>query len=225
MEAQRAFRSYKDFAAAVDDLGFMPLSTNRVSFPSLEGRTNRDMWHTGLETDPWQWKTQIVEEHRCAYAKLFFGKPGFISLKWYPVFLAARRAGQDFGHYYRQGLMSHAASLIYALFDESPVLATHEIKSMTGLGREAKAEYERGMVELQMGMFITIDGMTRMVSATGEPHSWPATSYTAVETWAPELVRESLKLNSDEAAERIIQRVIEVVPEVDRKKVRRFAIG
>lgn len=221
----KSLRSYQDFAAAVDDLGFMPFSANRISFPSLEGLTARDMWHTGLDSDPWQWKTRIVEERKCAYAKVFSGKPGFISLRWFPVFLAARRAGVDFDRRYRQGVLSHAASRIYALFDDEPVLATHEIKRMAGLGKEAKAEYERGMVELQMGMFLTIDGMTRMVSAAGEPHSWPATTYTTVENWARDLFRESLRLDPDEAAERIVERIVEIVPGADLKKARRFATG
>lgn len=217
--------TYSDFTATVDELGFMPLSSNRVSFPSLEGMSTREMWHTNLDSDPWQWKTRIVDETKAAYAKLFSGKPGFISLAWYPTFLAARRAGEDFEHYYRQGLVSHAARRIYALFDENPVLATHEIKGMAGLGREAKAEYERAMAELQMGMFITIQGMTRMVSSTGEPHSWPATTYATVENWAPDLVRESLKMDSDEAGERIIERILAIVPDADLGKARRFALG
>jgi hypothetical protein len=220
------FKTYREFTEAVDDLGFMPLSSNAISFPSLEGMTTKEMWHTGQDTDPWRWKTRIVEEKRAAYAKLFGGKPGFISLPWYPVFLAARRGGEDFESMYRQGLLSHEASRIYALFDENPVLATHEIKGMAGMGREAKSDYEHAMVELQMGMFITITGMTQMVSKTGEPHSWPATSYTTVENSATqEMIRESLRVDPDEALENIVERVLDILPNADLKKVQKFASG
>lgn len=222
----RLLTTFQDFTATVDELGFMPLSSNKISFPSLEGLTTRDMWHTNLDNDPWQWKTRIVDEGKAAYAKLFGGKPGFISLSWYPIFLSARRGGEDFESLYGQGLMSHEAKRIYNLFDENPVLATHEIKGMAGMGKEAKAEYERAMVELQMRMFITIQGMTRMVGRSGEPQSWPATSYTTVENWAkPEMIRDSLKIDPDEALERIVERVLAIVPDADLKKAQRFAMG
>lgn len=217
-------RTFHEFSSLVDQLGFMPLSANRTSFPSVEGLTERSAWHTGLETDPWVWRIRIVDERRAAYAKLFQGKLGFVSLEWYPVFLAARRRGEDVESVYRDGLLGHAAKRIYLLFDENPDLATHEIKALAGFGRDSKSEYESGIVELQMSMFVTVQGMTRMTSRRGEPHSWPATSFTTVERWAgPEMIEQSLRMDPEGARDRIIERVAEIVPGIDPGKAARFA--
>jgi hypothetical protein len=220
----RVIRTFHEFASLVDGLGFMPLSANRVAFPSVEGLTEPGAWHTQLDTDPWVWKTRIVDERRAAYAKLFNGKPGFISLEWYPTFLAARRQGEDFKSVYFAGLLSHAAKRIYLLFDENPDLATHEIKALGGFTRESKSDYEAAMVDLQMRMFITVQGMTRITGRTGEPHGWPAASYTTVERWSgPELIERSLRMDPGDARDRIIETIAKIVPDVDPRKAARFA--
>ncbi len=73
---------------------------------------------------------------------------------------------------------------------------------------------------------VAVQGMTRMMSRSGEPHSWPATSYTTVEQWAtPEMLQRSLGIDPDEAREQIVERVLAVVPEADIKKAQRFATG
>lgn len=221
--AKHLLSDFSSFASLVDELGFMPLSRARIEFPSLEALTGESAWHTGLDTDPWRWKTRIVDEGRGAYAKLFGGKPGFVSLEWYPTMLAARRRGEDFEDFYRAGLLSRAAKMIYLLFDENPVLATHEIKGLGGFRRENRTEYEAAMIELQMNMFITVQGMTRITGRNGEPHSWPATSYTTVEQWAgPEMVEESRRMDPETAVDRLVERVLSVSPGVDPRKALRF---
>lgn len=219
-------KAYEDFASLVDHLGFMPLSNCQVGYPSVSGLTDERDWHTNLDTDPWLWKTRIVDEGRAAYARLFDRKPGFISMGWYPVFLAARRRGFSFEDLYREGCLSYASKRIYLLFDEVPTLATHEIKALGGFGRESKSEYESAMTELQMSMFITVQGMSRMTSSSGEPHSWPATSYTTVEQWAPmEAMDDAALLDPDEALSRLVDRVLEVRPGADLSKATRLVAG
>lgn len=222
-ESSRSIQTYDQFAAAVDELGFMPLSDNTIGYPNLASLTTHEAWHTGLDTDPWLWKNRIVADNRAAYAKLFAGKPGFVALSWYPAFLAVRRQGRSLEQLYQDGLLSHAARQIHRLFTPGLSLATHEIKARAGLGRDAKGEYERAMVELQMRMFITTCGMARMTTADGEPHSWPATEYSRVEDWAGvELMRQGLEMDPTIAAETIRKRLSDAVGTVDAKKALRF---
>ena len=215
--------TYHDFAAALDEIGFMPLSNNILGFPNLSAMTEESQWHTGLETDPWQWKTRIVNERRAASAKLFCGKPSFITREWYPVFLAARRCGRSFEEVFEGGTVSRESAKIYALFDERKRLAVHEIKQLADLDKSNVSRYESAMVELQMGMFLTICGNTRKTTLTGEPHGWPVIEYMRVEDWAWEdALEKSAGISQKEAAQRIIERVMEVVPGADVRKVRRF---
>jgi hypothetical protein len=45
--------TYADFLARVEALGFMALSQILPGLPSLGGETAENLWHTGLDTDPW----------------------------------------------------------------------------------------------------------------------------------------------------------------------------
>ena len=58
---------------------------------------------------------------------------------------------------YERGAVSHTAKQIYDIVSEGYV-ALHEIKALGGFGKEDKSQFDRTMVELQMGMFITMTG-------------------------------------------------------------------
>jgi hypothetical protein len=159
---------YDEFAQMISDVGFMPLSNNCIDFVNLSSITAPESWHTDLPSDPWLWKTRIETEHKAAYAKLFDKKPGFISLEWYPLFLAARRKDKSFDECYSDGLISNYARQVYALFESNDGIAAHEIKSLIGYGKDKASKYEAAMVELQMKMFITGNGLKYKLSKSGE---------------------------------------------------------
>jgi hypothetical protein len=216
---------YENFAEIVDTIGFMPFSKNSINFLNLsEDLTKPEQWHTDLTSDPWPWRVKIETDHRAAYAKLFDKKPGFISLEWYPIFLAARRKRRVFEDFYHDGLLSNYAKQIYLLFEKYDVLATHEIKGLCNFTKETNSKYEAAMLELQMYMLLTTNGMKQKISAEGDTYGWPATAYSTVEFWAgKELIDESDQINPKTAADEILSRIFDVVPDADQKKVLRFA--
>jgi hypothetical protein len=215
--------NYSEFVSIVEDLGFMTLSNNCIDFTNLSGLTLEEQWHTNLPSDPWQWRVKIEKDHKAAYAKLFDKKPGFISLEWYPIFLAARRKGRSFSEIYSEGLISSYSKQIYDLFKYHKTLAVHEIKSLGGFTKELSSKYENAMCELQMWMFITVNGTKQKLSAKGEPYGWPSTAYSTVETWAEEqLIEEAIGIKPEDAMDEIIMRVTDVIPNGDMKKIRRF---
>jgi hypothetical protein len=58
----------------------------------------------------------------------------------------------------------------------------------------------------------------------GEPHGWPVIEYRTVEDWAwKDALEQSAAMGQKEAAEKIIARVMEIMPGADIKKARRFA--
>jgi hypothetical protein len=215
--------AYKDFLAIVNNIGFMPFANNCIDFISLDGLTTPEQWHTDLPSDPWPWRVQIEIDHKAAYGKLFDKKPGFISLEWYPLFLSARRKSQNFKEVYEQGLLSNYAKQIYELFQYHDVLATHEIKSLCGFKKETNSKYVAAMAELQMGMFITTNGMIRKTNANNEPYGWPSTAHSTVEKWAgDELIEKAWLINPLDAMDEILLRISEFSPTADPKKIKRF---
>src|SRR5512143_1116811 len=80
--------TYEDFIARVELLGFMALSPILPGLPSLGDETPENLWHTGLDTDPWRWKDRAAEEKRLAYGCILGGHKGFVTCRMYPVFYA-----------------------------------------------------------------------------------------------------------------------------------------
>jgi len=79
------------------------------------------------------------------------------------------------------------------------------------------------MCELQMWMFITVNGTKQKISAKGEPYGWPSTAYSTVETWAgAQLIEEAIGINPEDAMDEIIIRVQDVAPHAEERRIRRF---
>jgi len=214
---------YEDFVSILEKVGFMPLSKNCLDFINLSDLTEPEQWHTNLPSDPWPWRVQIELDHKAAYGKLFDKKPGFISLEWYPIFLSAVRRGRSFNEVYSAGLLSSYAKQIYTLIEDHKLLAVHEIKALGGFTKELNSKYESAMCELQMGMFITTNGMKQKTAANGEPYGWPSTSYSTVETWAgEELIEEAWNLKPQDAVDEILLRIDDIMPKADDKKLKKF---
>jgi hypothetical protein len=216
---------YESFVEIVETIGFMPFSKNNINFLNLDTNlTKPEQWHTGFDSDPWPWRVKIEADHRAAYAKIFNKKPGFISIEWYPIFLAARRKKRTFEDFYNDGLLSNYAKQIYSLFDKYDILATHEIKGLCNFTKETNSKYEAAMIELQMNMLLTTNGMKQKISADGDTYGWPSTAYSTVEFWAGKnLIDESDKITPKSATDEILSRIFDIVPEADIKKARRFA--
>lgn len=218
-----SIRTYDEFLTALDTLGFLPFSSNPIDFPNLSAMTEDGQWHTGLDTDPWQWKTRLVDERRGAFGKLLCGKPAFISREWYPVFLAARRGGVSFEETFDEGAMNRECQRVMALLEGGKPLAVHEIKMLGGFDRAGQTRFEAALATLQMGFFITVSGAARKTTLLGQPYGWPGLQYQAVEAWAwPDALEQAAALEPRQAAERLIKRVREIVPGAGERAARKF---
>lgn len=216
--------TYDQFVQALDTLGFLPFSSNAIDYPNLGRLGENSQWFTDdPDTDPWQWKTRLVEERRGAFGKVLGGKPAFISREWYPYFLAARRGGESFQDAYEEGRMSHECQRIMALLGEGNPLAVHEIKLLAGFDKGSQSCFEGALATLQMGFFITVNGAKRKTTLLGQPYGWPGMEYQSVEAWAwPEALERAAALDAGQAGLHLVQRVREVMPAVGEKQARRF---
>ena len=183
-------------------------------------------WHTGdPETDPWEWRMRVLEEREdIAYSKLFFHTSGYIAKEWYPYFYAVRRQGESFEEAYEKGKISQTAKRIYEVVDGNE-LAFHEIKELGGFSREESGKFERAIVELQMGMFLTMCGRKQKVNKYGESYGWSSTVFTTVEEFWDKRGFSLGYRDPDESFERIREQILHLNPEAEERKIVKFIRG
>ena len=221
-------RNYDDFVRALLDAGFSQFGGSRDSVVTLfrygwscQPGDCPVQWFSGdPDRDPWAWRERVLERDDISYGKVFFQKHGFITLDWYPYFLAVRRRGRDFGEAYADGLHSRAALRVYDCLRENGPLPVHDIKPMAGFSREDKASFERALTELQMGLYITVCGHAQKRSRAGEPYGWSSDVYCLAEDFCGEAHPDP-----EEAAERIEEQVYKLNPDAEPRKVRKFIYG
>jgi len=182
-------------------------------------------WHTeNPETDPWEWRMRVLDERSdIAYAKLFFKKSGFITQKWYPYFLSARRGGFTFDEAYDDGTISHAAKRIYDVVAENGTLPSHGIKLLAGFSKENKSSFDRAITELQMRMFLTMCGRQQKLSRKGEEYGWSSTVFCTTENFFGESVfKEVDNIPYDMAFEKIREQILKLNPSAEEKRIAKF---
>lgn len=108
-------RGFGDFRAALLRAGFAVGGENDEGIFSLRPYMDPSLqYHTGdPETDPWLWRVRVLEDRALAGGKVFFGKAGWISREWYPLFLAVRRRGKSLEELYADGLVSRLDREVY----------------------------------------------------------------------------------------------------------------
>ena len=185
-------------------------------------------WHTGdPETDPWEWRMRVLNERSdIAYSKVFFRKAGYITKEWYPYFLAARRGGKSFDEMYADGIYSNYAKRIYEILRDNGSLPFHEIKLLGGFDKKDTSKFEKALTDLQMGLFITMSGMQQKISRIGIEYGWFSTVFCTTERfWGNDVFDRAANINTDEAEEKITERILELNPLADEKKIVKFIKG
>lgn len=183
-------------------------------------------WHCGNpEVDPWEWRMRVLEERDdIAYSKVFFKTSGFITREWYPYFYAVRRKGESFEEAYERGAVGHTQKQIYDIVSDGEV-ALHEMKALGGFGKEDKAQFDRALLELQMGLYITVTGREQKKNKFGLECGWNSTVFTTVENFWKERGFDIPELDADESYKRIRQQILLLNPTAEEQTIRRFIRG
>ena len=227
-------RNFEDFCCELQDCGFSMGGGNAKGIFALIDYdwTNQDQldtpvkWHCGdPEVDPWEWRMRVLEERTdIAYSKVFFKTSGFITKGWYPYFYAVRRNGESFEDAYEQGRISHTAKRIYDIVSQN-YIALHEIKTQGGFGKEDKSQFDRAMMELQMGFYITMTGRKQKKNKYGIEYGWNSTVFTTVENFWVDRDFDLPKLNAMESYEKIKTQILKLNPNAEEKVIRKFIRG
>lgn len=229
-------QNYNDFINSLLNAGFsMGGGNNEGIFSVVSWNWNENppydtpvRWHTGdPETDPWEWRIRVLDERNdIAYAKLFFKKSGYITKEWYAYFLAVRRGGKNFMDEYADGKMSHFSKRIYELILENEILPLHAIKQIGGFNKEDSSKFDRALIELQMKMYLTMCGRQQKLSKKGEEYGWSSTVFCTVEKYfGQDIIEQAKKITSQEAIQKITERIYQLNPTADPKKISKFIKG
>ena len=227
-------QNFEDFCRELLSCGFSMGGGNARGICALIDYdwTNQDnldppvKWHCGdPEVDPWEWRMRVLEEREdIAYSKVFFKSSGFITKDWYPDFYAVRRNGESFEERYARGGISHMAKRIYEIVSAGRV-ALHEIKAQGGFGKEEKTQFDKALVELQMGFFITMTGRKQKQNKYGIEYGWNSTVFTTVEDFWAERDTAIPILDAAESYERLRQQILKLNPAAEEKTIRKFVRG
>lgn len=218
--------NFQDFCRELRKAGFSMGGDNAEGIFTLCGYFGEEVnWHNGdWETDPWIWRMRGIEEcDDLIYGKLFRGKGGWMTKKWYPYFLSVRREGRDFEAFYEDGLAGYLEKQIYSALEEHKRLSLHELKSFLGITKENSSKFETALTKLQMKLFITICGEKYKLSAQGLPYGWPVTVFTLSDSYLePELFETSLRIGRAEAEEAITEQIYRLNPAAQKKDIHKF---
>ena len=116
------------------------------------------------------------------------------------------------------------AKRIYDIVKDGYV-ALHEIKALGGFGKEDKSSFDRAMVELQMGMFITMTGRKQKKNKYGIEYGWNSTVFTTVENFWAERDFVIPKLDAEESYEKVRQQILLLNPTAEEKTIQKFIRG
>jgi len=231
-----ALKNYNDFVRILLNAGFSMGGGNAEGVYSIvpfdwysQPWDAPVRWHTGdRETDPWEWRIRIMEDRKdIAYGKLFFKKSGYITREWYPYFLAVRRHGVGFSQEYREGTFSHMTKRIYEVIDDcgDEGLTIPQIKKLCGFGKGDRNRAAAAIVELQMRLFITVCGWKMNYAMGGRAGMSPARFVTSERFWGEEVFEEANDMRPVDAMEAIRERIYNLNPDADEKRINRFIRG
>ncbi|HKZ44969.1 MAG TPA: hypothetical protein VJZ78_08030 [Anaerolineales bacterium] len=215
--------NYDEFLDRVETLGFMAFSSFLPGLPSLADETPENLWHTGLDTDPWRWKDRAAEEKRLAYGCILGGQKGFVTQRMYPLFYAAFHPSEPMPDRWKSGLVTKVSWQIWQLFEESGMLNISQVRKHLGVSRgKGSSAADAAIQKLQQEYYITMDGSEQKINAKGEPYGWAVNRYRRVLDWAPEGWLEGVQdWPVEEARNAILDDGVAMSVGIDRKDLSR----
>ncbi|MFC2028295.1 hypothetical protein ACFLTX_00015 [Chloroflexota bacterium] len=212
-------QTYDAFIARVEAIGFFPFSQIISGLPSMVAETPKEIWHTGLESDPWRWKDRAAEEKRLAYGCILGGHKGFITRRMYPIFYTAYHPFKPMPDRWSTGTINQMTWKIWGLFEETGVLTISQVRKMLGVSRRKGGSAADAAIKiLQQEFYITMDGSERKINARGEFYGWPVNRYRRVVDWVSEgWLNTTGQWDAVQAGQSILDEGMAMSVDIDRK--------
>ena len=220
----RRIKTVEEARTFVDEVGFChfwPIKGIETPnlFHAIAGRVRPVPMEHG---DPdlsrcWSWKDSALDKRWWYYGKLLRRRATLVSLDLLPFFYACSENYGDLDDYleeYRAGTMTAEAKQIYEALLEHGPLDTVRLRREARMSAESsKARFERGLVELQVGLKVLPVGVA-------EAGAWRyAFLYEIVQRHYPELPERARPIKRSEARHTLVLRYLDNVVAADRKMV------
>ena len=190
--------TYGELLSLLDDMGFIAFG-GRTGIPNLADVTRADAWHTGQDTDPWEWKRMLSERRDGIYTRVEGGQALFISHAWHPVFIAAYTPALPLEERWEMGQVSQAVWEMHRLFLRQDTWAKHDLRA-SAPEKGFHGALERLMAEME----IVMSGESQRLSVDLRPVGWPSIEYMRTDVYAPEAVARAAQLDAVEGRLKII---------------------
>ena len=190
--------TYGELLSLLDDMGFIAFG-GRTCIPNLADVTRADAWHTGQDTDPWEWKRMLSERRDGIYTRVEGGQALFISHAWHPVFIAAYTPALPLEERWEMGQVSQAVWEMHRLFLRQDTWAKHDLRA-----RAPEKGFHGALERLMAEMEIVMSGESQRLSVDLRPVGWPSIEYMRTDVYAPEAVARAAQLDAEEARLKII---------------------
>ncbi|MCR5273401.1 MAG: hypothetical protein K6E13_10550 [Lachnospiraceae bacterium] len=227
-------QTVEELEAFIEEVGFVPLFANEIEGFSVEEHTAPDYWWTDVyEKDPWRWREIVAREKRIAYGKFFDKKAGFISLKWLPYFVNARRNGYDFDARWEDGFANRREKVIMDVyissdedgdseFPERDILST-ELKKQCGFKKGGYKNYPGIVTALQMQTYLVISDFVRRKNKSGVDYGMPVSVLNTPEAvWGYKEVTKMYGDSPEQSRQKIIDHVRELYIDADDKTIEKL---
>ena len=216
-----------ELEAFIEDVGFLPLFKNPISGYSVEDITPASHWFDGADHDPWQWSRLIAGKRNIAYGKFFQKRAGFISQKWLPFFVNARRDGYDFDALYDDGKAPLEHKRVMDLFLPQPdaVIPSNLMKIQAGFPQKGGGSFDAVVLALQMQTYLCICGFERKLNKRGESYGWPVATFATPETVFGEgLVKSCYEQNPKDSFSAILLQAQQILQDQQPAALKRFLL-
>jgi hypothetical protein len=221
---ERRLRTVDEARAFVDEVGFChfwPIKGIETTnlFHAIAGRVRPvPMAHDDPDISKcWGWKDQSLDKRWWYYGKLLRRRATMVSLDLLPTFYALSENYGDLRDYleeYRAGTMTAEAKGIYEALLEHGPLDTVRLRREARMSAEAtKARFERGLVELQVGLKVLPVGVA-------EAGAWRyAFVYDILQRHFPDLPAQARSIKRGEARCALVRRYLDSVVFAHRSMV------
>lgn len=190
--------TYEELLSLLDSMGFIAFG-GRTGIPNLADVTRASAWHTGRDTDPWEWKRMLSERRDGIYTRVAGGQALFISHAWHPVFIAAYTPQLSMEERWEMGQVSQAAWELHRLFSQRDTWAKHDLRA-----HAPEKGFHGALERLMAEMEIVMSGESQRLSVDLRPVGWPSIEYMRTDVYAPEAVARAAQLDAEEARLKII---------------------
>ncbi|MCL6459274.1 MAG: hypothetical protein K6T85_14835 [Gorillibacterium sp.] len=207
-EDSQSLTTYDEAVQAVERAAILPLADSVPDHPSISALTPSTAWHTGLASDPWQWRVRFPVEGKAAYGKFFRQKAILIAPDLFPYLKAWTYQNMSVSERYDAGLLPKEAVLLFEVIEEAGEIDTRELRVRAGMkAKERKADFERGMLILQESLEIVITGVKEKLNLDGEKSGWSSMSYGTADYWMHSKGIEPWTGDKETARKYIIERL------------------